>query len=60
MKKSEIYKKTQIAILQMDGLTFNETLEILHELMDAEEMAKWSENKAEKEKQEEIKANDAV
>jgi hypothetical protein len=54
MKKSEMYKKAQIAILQMDGLTFNDTLEILRVLMDDEEMAKWSEDKAEKEKQEEM------
>ena len=51
MKKSEMYKKAQIAILQMDGLTFNDTLEILRELMDAEEMKKWKEDKAEEEKQ---------
>ena len=50
MKKSEMYKKAQVAILQMDGLTFNETLEILRELMDQEEMEKWREAKEEEEK----------
>ena len=53
MKKSEMYKKAQIAILQMDGLTFKETLEILRELMDQEELEKWKEDKAEEEEQEE-------
>ena len=54
MKKSEMYKKAQIAILQMDGLTFNETLEILRELMDMQESEEWSE------KRKENKENDAV
>ena len=52
MKKSEIYKTAQIAILQMDGLTFNNTLEILDELMEKERIYKHME--------EEEKENDAV
>lgn len=49
MKKSEMYKKAQIAILQMEGLTFKDTLEILRELMDREESEEWSEKRKEKE-----------
>ena len=52
MKKSEMYKTAQIAILKMEGLTCKDTLEILRELMDQEGLEKWKEDKAEEEKQE--------
>ena len=56
MKKSEIYKTAQIAILKMEGLTCKDTLEILRELMDQEELEKWKEDKAEEEEKKNAEA----
>jgi hypothetical protein len=56
MKKSKALYLAQIAVLRDEELTFDESLEILKFLMDAEDSAKYSE----KLKEEREKANEAV
>lgn len=43
MKKSEIFKKAQLAVLRDENITFEESLEILNVLMGEERVAKFSE-----------------
>lgn len=47
MKKSEIYRMAQVAILDDKSICIEERLEILKELMDAENLAKYSEKQGE-------------
>ena len=49
MKKSEIYKMAQKAVLNYQAYPAEEKLEILRELMDKEETAKFVEDREEKE-----------
>lgn len=56
MKKSKALYLAQIAVLRDSELTFDETLEILKFLMDAEGTAKYSE----KLKEERGNANEAI
>ena len=48
MKKSEIYKAVQCAVINHAPFTAHEKLEILRELMAAEDIAIWSEKHEEK------------
>lgn len=48
MKKSEIYKFAQIAILHEQDMSAGAKLEVLEELMDAEKLALWREKQEEK------------
>ena len=54
MKKSEIYRLAQIAVLQSTTTNYADKLDILRELMDKERVALFVE------KQEEEKVNEAV
>ena len=45
MKKSEMYRVAQVAILDDKSLSISERLETLKELMAAESVAKYSEEK---------------
>lgn len=54
MKKSEIYKTAQCVVIDNQLLRTTDKLEILRELMDAENLAKYSETQEEKKKGEEL------
>jgi hypothetical protein len=58
MKKSEIYRLAQGAVVTNTSLPTSTKLEILRELMDKEDVEKFCEKRAEKEAQatEEVKA----
>lgn len=43
MKKSEMYKLAQVAVVNSQSMNVYQKLEILKELMDAESLAKFSE-----------------
>lgn len=43
MKKSEIYIKAQIAVVAYQGMSVTDKLQILRELMDAEDLASFCE-----------------
>jgi hypothetical protein len=58
MKKSEIYKYAQCAVVDVPNLTTLSKLEVLRELMSQEDLALFCE-KQEEEKQEEEKVEEA-
>ena len=43
MKKSEMYRLAQIAVVNSQSICVTDKLEVLRELMDAENLALWSE-----------------
>lgn len=45
MKKSEIYKAAQIAVFKDDALSINDALDVLYELMEAERLALFNEER---------------
>ena len=49
MKKSEIYKLAQVAVLESCHVSYGTKLEILRELIDKEDVAKFVEQHEEKE-----------
>ena len=49
MKKSQVFYKAQLAVLNDPNITYDETLEILAVLMEEEKLAKFSERQKEKE-----------
>lgn len=49
MKKSQAFYKAQLAVLNDQDITFEETLEILAVLMEEEKLAKFSEKRKEHE-----------
>jgi hypothetical protein len=53
MRKSEIFKTAQLAVLVADFIGEHNKLLILRELMDKEDLAKFVEEKEEKEKADE-------
>lgn len=50
MKKSEMYKYAQCAVVDIDNLTTLTKLEILRELMKMEDVSKFTEEQEEKER----------
>ena len=60
MKKSEIYKYAQCAVLECPELHTTTKLDILRELMKDEDMELYTEKQEEKKKAQEEKANEAV
>lgn len=51
MKKSEMFKVAQIAVVNSLSICVTDKLEVLRELMDKEDVALYVEEQAEKEKQ---------
>ena len=50
MKKSEIYRKAQVAVLKTETIGVFEKLEVLRELMDREDTALFCEKREEEER----------